>query len=206
MALIFKKKPAPKPVVAAPPARAVSFVLDNQLNTVLAANQSKAGLVTYGLMASLAYYHLDISILSDSRYDQLCRQLYDEWDTVEHYHKPLIQREDLKAGSLYALALHEYPNSNRFGLIAITDNTPLELNTAQRQKLMGAHFCPPEHSWDTYLYGAEERTWRQHQVESRKHFSQCVKNGTMTKDEFHTRMRDMGTPDATLIDRKKFRI
>ena len=63
-------------------------------------------LVPYYLMYSYLYYEKDSPIVSDTEYDTICKRLYDEWDTIEHYHKHIINKEDLTAGTGYTL---KYP-------------------------------------------------------------------------------------------------
>ena len=63
-------------------------------------------LVPYYLMLSFAYYKQDDPIVSDAFYDKLARKLLKEYDNIEHYHKHLISKGDLEAGSF----LGEYPS------------------------------------------------------------------------------------------------
>jgi len=47
-------------------------------------------LVPYYLMSSFLYYSAHpqwVSPLSDVEYDNLCKRLSDEWDSIEHPHK-----------------------------------------------------------------------------------------------------------------------
>jgi len=64
-------------------------------------------LVPYYLMHSYLYYKEDSPIISDGEYDSICKRLHSEWDNVEHFHKHLIDKEMLIAGTGYTL---EYPN------------------------------------------------------------------------------------------------
>lgn len=59
-------------------------------------------MVPWFLITSYGYYQLDVSLLTDERFDQLCRDLLAEWETIEHRHKCFISLEDLKAGTGYA--------------------------------------------------------------------------------------------------------
>ncbi|GAB5503438.1 DNA ligase LigA-related protein [Pyruvatibacter sp.] len=70
-------------------------------------------LVPWYLMASYLYYWEDISLLSDSLYDRLCKQLLDQWDSIEHRHKGLIDRESLASGTGYALLRGDYPEMTK---------------------------------------------------------------------------------------------
>lgn len=65
-------------------------------------------LAPWYLISSYLYYHRDAPILSDGRYDQLCQQLNERWDEIEHRHKHLIERDWLPAGTCL-LPLEAYP-------------------------------------------------------------------------------------------------
>jgi hypothetical protein len=65
-------------------------------------------LVPWYLMSAYAYYILDDSFLSDAEFDSMAKELLKVYDTVEHRHKYLITKEDLKAGTLM-LSMEEYP-------------------------------------------------------------------------------------------------
>ena len=65
-------------------------------------------LVPYYLMFSYAYYKENESLIPDSEYDQICRDLITNWDNITHWHKPLLNLESLKAGTGYDIA--KYPN------------------------------------------------------------------------------------------------
>ena len=65
-------------------------------------------LVPYYLMFSYAYYKENESLITDSEYDQICRDLITNWDNITHWHKPLLNLESLKAGTGYDIA--KYPN------------------------------------------------------------------------------------------------
>lgn len=59
------------------------------------------------LMASYLYYVENRSILSDTEFDQLCMDLLAGWDQLDHRHKHLTTKEDLEAGTGYAI---QYPS------------------------------------------------------------------------------------------------
>ena len=63
-------------------------------------------LVPYYLMYSYLYYEKDSPIISAAEYDTICKRLHDEWDNIEHYHKHIINKEHLVAGTGYSL---KYP-------------------------------------------------------------------------------------------------
>ena len=60
-------------------------------------------LVPYYLMHSYLYYEMNEPIISDTEYDELCRELKEKWDSVEHFHKHLIDVQSLGAGTGYQL-------------------------------------------------------------------------------------------------------
>ena len=60
-------------------------------------------LVPFYLMSSYLYYKEDRQVLTDEDFDRLAKRLLDNWDKVEHMHKHLISKEDLQAGTGYAI-------------------------------------------------------------------------------------------------------
>ena len=60
-------------------------------------------LVPFYLMSCYLYYKEDRQVLTDEDFDQLAKRLLDNWDSVEHMHKHLISKEDLQAGTGYAI-------------------------------------------------------------------------------------------------------
>lgn len=56
------------------------------------------------LMASYLYYIHDMSMLDDSVYDGYCKDLLEQYDTFEHQHKYLLDKEELACGSGYRVA------------------------------------------------------------------------------------------------------
>ena len=81
--------------------------LDERLDERLELSRELA--IPHLLLASYLYYLMDVSIFSDERYDLLCKQVYMWWDELNHYHKYLIDKDSLKAGSLYYLKEEDYP-------------------------------------------------------------------------------------------------
>lgn len=73
--------------------------------------KNKNSVVGYLLVASYIYYYRPhmAPILSDSVYDKMAKWLYSNFDEVEHKYKHLINRDDLKAGSLFAIGDYDYP-------------------------------------------------------------------------------------------------
>ena len=66
-------------------------------------NVSLNRLVPIYLMSSYLYYEHDKNVIDDTQFDYLCKKLYDNWDSVEHMHKHLIDKDNLKAGSGYGI-------------------------------------------------------------------------------------------------------
>ena len=66
-------------------------------------NVSLNRLVPIYLMSSYLYYEQDKNVIDDTQFDYLCKKLYDNWDSVEHMHKHLIDKDNLKAGSGYGI-------------------------------------------------------------------------------------------------------
>ena len=63
-------------------------------------------MVPYYLMASYAYYKEDDPIFTDAFYDTLAKNMLVQWDNITHYHKAVINKDALAAGSF----LGEYPS------------------------------------------------------------------------------------------------
>ena len=57
------------------------------------------------LMGAYAYYVEDDPIMSDWDFDLLAKTLLDNYDSIEHPHKHLVTKDDLRAGTY----LGEYP-------------------------------------------------------------------------------------------------
>lgn len=71
------------------------------------------GLVVWYLLASYAYYQMDVSLLPDSVYDWLCMEILDVMthhpQAITHRHAHLIDAEALKAGTGFQIKEKEYP-------------------------------------------------------------------------------------------------
>ena len=59
------------------------------------------------LIHSYLYYKLNESIISDTEYDALCKNLLADWDNISNKYKHLVSPGDLLAGTGYSIA--EYP-------------------------------------------------------------------------------------------------
>lgn len=90
---------------------ATAFVFHDGICDVALAN-SRNMLVPWYLIACWSYFVGDHPLLTDARFDRLCRELDAEWDRIEHRDKSLIDRALLKAGTC-GLARDSYPPSVR---------------------------------------------------------------------------------------------
>lgn len=63
--------------------------------------KNKNMLIPRYLMYSYLYYEKNISLISDSEFDNICKDLLENWDNINHMHKHLISRESLEAGTGY---------------------------------------------------------------------------------------------------------
>lgn len=63
------------------------------------------------LMASYLYYHRPElpPILSDTKFDLLCRKVATVYSRLTHRHKHLVEEEGLSTGSLYFIPRDNYP-------------------------------------------------------------------------------------------------
>lgn len=69
-------------------------------------------MVPWYLMASYAYYEESDPIFTDQFFDDMGKTMLEVWDDIEHFHKELISRDDLNAGTY----LGEYPERVKGGL------------------------------------------------------------------------------------------
>lgn len=60
-------------------------------------------LIPHYLIHSWLYYERHVSILTDTYYDEMCKELAEKLPTVEHLHKHLVDPEALRAGTAYHL-------------------------------------------------------------------------------------------------------
>jgi len=74
-------------------------------------------------MHSYLYYVMNEPIISDMEYDELCKELKDKWDSVEHYHKHLIDKQSLGAGTGYQL---EYNKRIEHGALALLNKNNIK--------------------------------------------------------------------------------
>lgn len=74
---------------------------------------SKNMVIPWILLSSYSYYILHRGLLEDTTFDNMCKYLFDNWDSLDHVHKYLIQKEDMQNGSLYHLKAEDYPSMVR---------------------------------------------------------------------------------------------
>ena len=58
------------------------------------------------LMCSYAYYQLYKPLIEDFEFDQLAKDILENWNNIQHMHKHLLNKDMLVAGTY----LGEYPN------------------------------------------------------------------------------------------------
>jgi DNA ligase-like, N-terminal NAD+-binding domain len=108
--IIRKKVAAPvvaEPIVSRAPKQAPKLLLDGQCRLVV--EKAPNAIIAWWLIASYLYYHHNVSILSDELYDQMAKDMLEYWGDLEHQHKFLITKDDLRAGTLYRLNADDYP-------------------------------------------------------------------------------------------------
>ena len=58
-------------------------------------------LIPYYLMLSYLYYVKNESLIDDTEFDIMCKDILNEWDDLTHWHKPLLKKANLEAGTGY---------------------------------------------------------------------------------------------------------
>ena len=58
------------------------------------------------LMCAYAYHELDKPLIEDFEFDQLAKDILENWNNIQHMHKHLLNKDMLVAGTY----LGEYPN------------------------------------------------------------------------------------------------
>ena len=69
----------------------------------------QGNIVAQWLIHSYLYYIKMTPIITDSDYDTLSKNLLNDWDSIEHPHKHLIDKSALTAGTGYYLLDADYP-------------------------------------------------------------------------------------------------
>ena len=88
-------------------------MLDDYAARLFASNINM--MVPWYLMAAHAYYKDDDAILSDGFFDEMGKTMLVVWDDITHFHKHLITKDDLTAGTY----LGEYPERVVGGLQSV---------------------------------------------------------------------------------------
>ncbi len=65
--------------------------------------------VEWFLMASYVYYLKYSQIMPDYTFDKMCRWMLNNWESIKHPYKSLIDEEDLSCGSGYGIREDQYP-------------------------------------------------------------------------------------------------
>lgn len=90
-------------------------MLDTHAKKIFDSNINR--IIPWYLLGSYAYYEQDNPIFSDAFYDEMAKTILERWDDIEHYHKHLIKKDDLMAGSY----LGEYPSIIEGALHSLRD-------------------------------------------------------------------------------------
>lgn len=100
-----------------------------QIGTDIVERMRPGHLVHHYLLAAYCYYWLNESPLTDHAFDLLCLRLHEVYDTFEHPHKYLVNKEHLEAGTCL-LAIDQYPTIVTSGigvyLASIEDGSLIE--------------------------------------------------------------------------------
>jgi hypothetical protein len=54
-------------------------------------------LIPWWIMAAYAYEVEDDPIISDALFDEIAVRIKNEWDDIDHWHKPLLDRDMVKS-------------------------------------------------------------------------------------------------------------
>lgn len=68
-------------------------------------------LVPHYLIHCYLYYVMDSPVISDEAFDEIARSLSDGWDSIDHPHKHLLDRDFLKSG--FHIPRDHYPPITR---------------------------------------------------------------------------------------------
>jgi len=63
-------------------------------------------LVPYYLMSCYLYYELDLNVIEDYEFENICKKLLLKYDLIKHYHKYLLDKDALSASTGYGI---KYP-------------------------------------------------------------------------------------------------
>lgn len=93
--------------------------LDCELDQFLDINGGYAVLVPWYLITSHLYYHRNISIITDEKFDWICKKLKKYWKVIKHPHKKLIDKGALSAGTGYYLKEEDIPSVIKYAGITL---------------------------------------------------------------------------------------
>lgn len=93
---IARKGRAPRPAIA----------VDTRPIFVVDWERSLGWKLQIYLIMSFMYYVLHRTVITDHEYDRLCVELLEGWETFDHQHKHCVDKEQLHAGTGYAV---KYP-------------------------------------------------------------------------------------------------
>lgn len=82
----------------------VTTMYDNVVDKIIQNNKNM--MVPFYIMSAYAYYVKDEPIFTDEYFDNLSKNILKDWDEINHYHKYLLNKDTLIAGSY----LGEYPS------------------------------------------------------------------------------------------------
>jgi hypothetical protein len=88
------------------------------------------------LYHSYVYYKFHEAQIPDAEFDELCKHLLLHWDAVCHPNKGLITKEDLVAGTGYAI---QYPRGLERYILEVYENGYENTRIQTREKLPGEH-------------------------------------------------------------------
>jgi hypothetical protein len=82
-------------------------ILDSFVKAIIEKDMNM--IVPHYLMSSYLYYHEDTQYISDGMFDWICSLLRDNWENISHFHKHLILKECLSAGTGFYLKKEDFP-------------------------------------------------------------------------------------------------
>lgn len=86
--------------------------MNHDIRALNAKESCPASVFAWILLASWNYYQQPClpPLLSDTVFDSLCKFALENYDTLDHpFAKQYISKDDLRAGTLYALESYQYP-------------------------------------------------------------------------------------------------
>jgi len=65
--------------------------------------------VSWYLIHSYLYYLCDTPVISDAAFDRICERLSQEFDSIDHPHDYLLDRDAMTAGTGHHIPYDQYP-------------------------------------------------------------------------------------------------